>query len=114
MNEFMNILFDWCNSGDGGISKIASLIGTIVNIVRFIVPIGLVVMTTIDIFKKVINPDEKDGQKKILTRIISGLIVFFVPLMMRFIITLADQGVESGGSKVDSSSLECFKKLLGE
>jgi len=106
MNEFMNILFDWCSQE--GTIKIFEIISYILKLVRFIVPIGLVVMTTIDIFKKVINPDDKDGQKKILTRIIVGLIVFFVPLVVRFIVTLA----EKGGADYNETSLSCLQRLF--
>lgn len=95
----MYILFDICEQD--GVTNIFRLVKTGLEIIRLIVPVGLVLMTGIDIFKKVINPDDKDGQKKILTRIIASILVFFVPVMVRFVIKLVDIGggtVESGSS----------------
>ena len=109
VGDYMYILFNWCDQQ--GVTKIISIINSLLNIVRYIVPIGLIVMTTIDIFKKVINPDDKDGQKKILNRIIAGLIVFFVPTMIRFVLKVARVGGENfGGSS--SNSLHCLWELV--
>ncbi len=103
----MNILFSWCDP-NGGLVKAISVTRTIIEVVRFAVPIGLIIMTSLDIFKKVINPDDKDGQKKILNRIIAGLIVFMVPIMVRFILKLADVG----GKPVSGSGLYCLWELV--
>ena len=104
----MNILinWDWCNQK--GVLSTIDIIRNILQIIRFIVPIGLIVMTSVDIFKKVINPDDKDGQKKILNRIIAGVIVFFVPLMIRFVLTI----VEKGGKTVDHNNTNCLWRLI--
>ena len=82
-----------------GIKNIFSLIKTGLEIMRMIVPIGLVLMTSVDIFKKVINPNDKDGQKKILIRIIAAILVFFVPMMIDF--TLRIVGGASGYKEGD-------------
>lgn len=89
--DIMNILFDWCNQC--GVQKVMYLIKTLINIIRWVVPIGLVIMTSLDIAKKVLNPDEKEGQKRIMHRVIAGLIVFFVPLFIRVVLNIVDIGL---------------------
>ena len=106
--DIMNILFDWC--GRCGVQKVMYLIKTLVNIIRWVVPIGLIIMTSLDIAKKVLNPDEKEGQKKIMHRVIAGLIVFFVPLFIRFVLYIVDIGAENkNGTSSYNSALKCWK-----
>ena len=72
-------------------------------------PIGLIIMTSLDIAKKVLNPDEKEGQKKIMHRVIAGLIVFFVPLFIRVVLRIVDIGVGNGnGSGAYSGAVGCW------
>ena len=73
----MIIEFDWLSQE--GIQSAINMIFKLIDIIRIVVPIGLIVMTSLDISKKVINPEDKDGQKKIMTRAIAALIVFLIP-----------------------------------
>ena len=91
--------FNWFN--ESGFKNVLSFVYTIVDIIRIIVPIALIVMTTLDISKKVINPEDKDGQKKIMTRAIAALIIFFIPLLINIVFKIMDIDVNSlktGGS----------------
>lgn len=98
----MNILFDWC--AQPGVQSVFGLIKTLLNIMRWVVPIGLIIMTSLDIFKKVLNPDDKDGQKKILTRIIAAVIVFAVPILVRLVLNLIDIGLNNNTASSTSAS----------
>lgn len=73
--------FSWLESQ--GVQDIINGAYEVLKIIRIIVPIGLIVMTTFDVIKKVINPNEKDGQKKIMVRALAAIIVFFVPTLVR-------------------------------
>ena len=107
--DIMNILFDWC--GRCGVQKVMYLIKTLVNIIRWVVPVGLVIMTSLDIVKKVLNPDEKEGQKKIMHRVIAGLVVFFVPFFIRFVLGIVDKGAENNsGTSSYKSALSCWEE----
>ena len=94
----MEILFNWCSQE--GVQNVFSLIKNILKIVRIVVPIGLVFLTTWDVFKNVINPENKEGQAKILRRLAAAVIVFFVPLLVRFVLKLVD--VAGGNSNLSS------------
>ena len=91
----MLIDFDWFAQPE--IQNIINVIYKLLGLIRIIVPIGLIVMTSLDITKKVINPEEKDGQKKIMIRLIAAIIVFFVPVMVRLIFKLADINIDNIG-----------------
>ena len=84
----------WC--ANEGVQQALHLVKVVLETLRIIVPIGLIIMTTLDITKKVINPDEKDGQKKIMTRILAAVIVFFIPTIISLVFRLIDIGKGSG------------------
>ena len=95
----MFLVFNWC--AQPGVQSAMKVIRTIINIIRWVVPIGLVVMTTVDLFSKVLNPDDKNAQKKIMNRVIAAVIVFFVPTLVSLVLRLVDIG---RGVKTNSSS----------
>ena len=101
--DLFNILefsWDWCK-GNSSILPVLHMIKVLLNIIRIVVPIGLIAFTTFDVVKKVINPDDKDGQKKIMTRAIAALIVFLIPTIINLTLKVIDIGT---GKKVDSDS----------
>lgn len=92
----MNIIADLLNSS--GFQAVLNLIENILKIIRWVVPIGLIVMTGVDIFKKVINPNEKEGQKKIMYRIVAAIVIYFIPYLSNILMGLVDIG-KNGYSK---------------
>lgn len=107
--NIINLLFSW--SWCTGLQPVLHLIKEVLNIVRILVPIGLIVMTTIDITKNVINPDDKDGQKKIMIRAIAALIVFLTPTLIRLSFKLIDWGRNVDGTydNAESGLSNCWR-----
>lgn len=103
----MNILFNWC--AESGVISIFRLVKTALNVVRLAVPIGLIVWTMIELFKNVLNPDDKDSKKKILNRAIAAIIVFLVPTIVNLVMNLVDVGLGSGKG-YDYNVSECWKR----
>lgn len=93
--------FDWLNHE--GVKNVLSLIYSILDILKIVVPIILIIMTTMDIIKKVINPNEKEGQQKILRRVIAAIIIFFIPTMINFVFNLA-------GIKISKDEINTLKQ----
>ncbi len=87
----MIIEFNWLSQP--GVSGVINMLYTIIDIIRIVVPIVLIVMTTIDITKKIIDPSEKEGQKKIMIRAIAAVIVFLIPTIVN--ITLRLLGIDT-------------------
>lgn len=96
----MIIDFNWFNQQ--GVKDVLSFVYTIVDIIRIIVPIVLIVMTTLDITKKVIDPEDKEGQKKIMTRAIAALIIFFIPTFINIVFKIAD--IDINNIKMNNTS----------
>ncbi len=81
---FMLILF--CDNP--GFVRLLYLLKTAITIAKFVIPIGLIVMITIDLYKNLINgiPDDKYNiGKKIGNRILAAIIVFLIPTLINLI-----------------------------
>ncbi len=111
MNIFNILSFSWDWCGQAGVQSVFHMIKEILDIVRIVVPIGLIVMTTIDIINKVINPEEKEGQKKIMIRLIAAVIVFLIPIMIKITFKVIDWGRGYDGSynNAESGLSRCWK-----
>ena len=100
------LVFNWCSQP--GVKAVFNLVNVALDIIHIVVPIGLIVMLALDIAKKVINPEEKEAQKKILHRVIAALVVFAAPLLVRFVLHLADIGMDNDSAS-ESSLSECLR-----
>lgn len=103
----MFMLFNWCN--ESGVISVFKILKAILNLVRLAVPIGLIVWTIIELFKNVLDPDNKDSRKKIVNRVIAAVIVFLVPTIVNLIMNIVDIGLGSG-SGYDYNVSECWRK----
>ena len=56
-----------------------SILKRIIDIIQFVVPIILIITGTIQFIQMTINPDLKDGFKKILNKLIAVIIIFLLP-----------------------------------
>lgn len=89
---FINI----CQNPD--ILRVIYLITKIFNLVFIVVPIILIVMITIDLFKTVIGNEkaEKENKKTIINRLIFAILLFFVPTIVSVIMNLlSSSGINS-------------------
>jgi len=103
--------FDWCAPGSG-IIKALSFIISILNVIRWIVPIGLVAYTSYEMIKKVLNPDDKDFMKHITNRVIAAIVIFFVPLIINVILKVVDM-VRGTTDGTKGSLNSCWKQAGG-
>lgn len=94
----MYFLLSGCNNPD--ILSIIYLGKKILNILTTLIPVGVVIFVTIDIFKIVISADSdksiKDNQKMIIKRLIYSVLIFFAPTIVSVIMTtLTEVGINS-------------------
>ena len=100
----MLILFDWL--AQDGVIKVLNLIVKILNIVRFAVPILLIVLSMIDVCKLIIDPDqEKNIKKKLSDRLFAAIIVFLVPTLVNLVMNIVDVGAGKNVSQEYNSSV---------
>ena len=53
-----------------------------ISVIRFVIPIILIVKMALDIYHQVINVDDKDSKDKITKRIVASIIIFLVPTII--------------------------------
>ena len=86
---------DACTNPD--ILKVILFVKILINIVRIIVPIGLILFLSFDFFKNIIVNKEEDMKKNVMLaikRILYAVAIFIIPTIVNFIIvTLGDVGV---------------------
>ena len=101
-----------------GFLQVMNLFKILLNILRFVVPIIVIVMLVMDLVKNVINPNEKEGMKKIVTRIAAAVIVFLVPTIINLIVHLINIIFEdnmdtdyTNSTCYTNANSECIKKI---
>lgn len=84
-------LLDFCE--EPGFLKVLMFIQKIIDIIFIIVPIGLIIMISIDFTKTVLKGDEKSGtetNKLVIQRLIMTIFLFAVPYMVRTFVSLTE------------------------
>jgi len=91
------------------LQTILGLVNTILNLIKWVIPVILIVMGTLDIAKIVIsgNQDEKEvkaATKKLTTRVIYAVIIFLIPTIVNVLLGF----VKLPG--VDTTILDCMEQ----
>lgn len=79
----------------GGIKDIVGLAKMVIKVLQLVVPIGLIIMGTVDMAKAVIAGDEKkmkEAQKPFIKRIIAAVIVFLIPIIVNMVLNFVTTG----------------------
>ena len=82
-----------CDNQD--LLNVLRLVRMVIKVLQIAVPIGLILMGTIDMGKAVIAGDEKkmkEAQKPFVKRIISAVIVFIIPFIVNLVMNLVTTG----------------------
>ena len=70
------------------LAKVIAIVGFVLNLIQWVVPIILIVLGTVDLVKAVIAGKEeeiKNNQKTLVKRIIAAIIIFLIPLIVSVI-----------------------------
>ena len=94
------------------LKTILAIVKAIINVIKWAIPILLIVMGTLDIAKIVIsgNQDEKEvkaATKKLTTRVIYAVIIFLIPTIVTGILSLV-----FGTGKTDTTIIDCYKDAV--
>ena len=79
--------------------KLINIISTIITVIKFGVPVLLIIFGMLDLGKAVVASKEdeiKKGQQMFIKRIISAVLVFFVVVAVQLIVNLAAGKEDSG------------------
>ena len=97
---------------------ILRILGYLLFLMQWVIPIVLIVLIIIDMAKIMINADDKqkkEGVDRAVKRIIYALIIFFVPMLVKLIFkTINNYSIKDvGGGKVSANSwVSCFNDYV--
>ncbi len=103
----MFFLKDVCELSE--VLKVIYFVKQLLNVVCFIVPIGLIVMVMLDFFKNVIAKDEGDMKKNlnlVIKRTFMAVMLFLVPTIITFVNSLLGTFGVSYASCINNANLE--------
>ncbi len=93
-----------------------NVIKVFLEILRWTVPILLIVFGSIDMFNAVTKAeDEKslqDARRKLIKRIIYGIVVFLVPFIINLIMELVDEGIDTVDEVTATSWISCWNEKI--
>lgn len=97
-----------------GFKQAAKIIGYVIMIVKWIVPLLIMVLGMIDFGKAVVSNDEKAVNKatsSLIRRIVAGLVIFFIPTIVMAALNLVkvSKGIEKN---TDTNFGACTKCLF--
>ena len=72
---------------DYSLVAILAITKNILNIIQFVVPIILIIAGTIQFVQLTVNPELKDGFRKVLNKLIAAIIIFLLPLLVDVILS---------------------------
>ena len=90
--QFQNVAAEPCN--DYNIRKVLKIFGYILLLAKVIIPLLIIGFGTFDIYKSVIDKDEKSLGKQVKRlgiRVVTGIMVFFIPNFIYAIFSLSDK-----------------------
>lgn len=115
--SLFNAQYVQCGGINGIPSGLPKFSRSVVNVIKFFIPIILIIMGFLDFGKAVMANDEKamsEGPKKFLKRIISAILIFFVVAIVQFIFNILGKS-DSQGTYVDSGNLsDCLKCFISD
>ena len=85
------------------LDPIISIIKTVLNIVRWAIPITLIVIGTFDMMKAVIASKEdeiKAAQKLLIKRVVYAVVIFLIPTIVYFVFNIVSStdGIDGTGN----------------
>jgi len=95
---------DFCSSEAG--YRVFGFVGIILNIIQIAIPIILILWGSIDLLKAIMSSDEssiKKAQGLLIKRAIYGVVIFFIPMLVKFIM-----GMVGGDELTNNACMYCF------
>ena len=85
-------VLETCN--DSALSTFLPVVKAIMLIIQIAVPTVLLISFTVDFVKLTINPEQKDGFRKLLNKLIAAIIVFVLPTIMNVVMGAVGESTE--------------------
>lgn len=88
-------------------------IGEIIHVIRLVIPVIIVIFGTFDLGRSVIAGEDKEikkSQKMFIKRLVYGVLIFFLPVLIKAVFSLFDENYLNSESKV---CYECATNVRG-
>lgn len=88
-------------------------IGEIIHVIRLVIPVIIVIFGTFDLGRSVIAGEDKEikkSQKMFIKRLVYGVLIFFLPMLIKAVFSLFDENYLNSESKV---CYECATNVRG-
>lgn len=112
--EFMQLLDVTC---EGDILTVVSAIKFVFNLIQWAIPLVLIVLGTIDMFKAMASGDEKktkESQKTFIRRLIYAVVAFLIPFIISLVFTFVGKMISDAsaqeGKKTYDNFFACWKQ----
>ena len=94
-----------CNSD---MQLIFGVIITLFNVIRFVIPVILIVFCTIDVFKIIVSKKEdeiKKLRKDVIMKVVYAIVIYLIPFLIPFVLNLVNNLIPFD---YDASWKECW------
>lgn len=95
---------------------ILKIIGYVLGIIQWAIPVLLILLVTLDFFKVVSgSADEKESRQareKAVKRLIWAVVVFLVPILVKMLFGLVGDNIPSDGLNGPLDWIKCFNKFM--
>lgn len=89
----------------GGLLPLVKVVVQVIKIFMLLIPIGLILLGTIDLGKAVISSEEKEvkaAQSRLIKRFVYAALVFFVPMLVGAAMNIVSAGEEENTTSWES------------
>lgn len=97
------MLLDAIRCDDASLAGILSIVKNIMLLIQIIVPVILIISGIISFTQLMMNPDEKNGLKKIVNKFLSAAIVFIIPMIVNVVMGICGENYNFSSCWVNAS-----------
>lgn len=95
---------------DAALARGISIIYTVIEWISILVPIILIVSLVVSLISMTVDPNQKDGQKKIIRKVASALIIFLVPSLLGVVMSFLNYATDEKSEIFNFAT--CYKVAL--
>ena len=106
--ELLATISDTCS--DAALARGITIIHTVMTWICIIVPILLILSLAISLLSMTIDPNQKDGMKKIYRKVIAAIIIFLIPSILNVVMSFLNYA-SVGNNQVFTVS-SCYKAAI--
>lgn len=80
----------------GGLEPLVRIIYSVLTYIKWIVPIALLALASVDVFRAIISNDEKEekaARSRVLKRVIYAVVIFLIPALINIVMAIVAKAV---------------------